>query len=192
VVFAKAGIAFGGGLGILAVLEDELVTRRRAVAREDFLALYGIARIVPSGTMSALAVAYGWRFRRFWGTVVALGAMVLPALVLTIVLTVLYGTLRDGPLFEWLPVTILPAALALIVAAALRLGRDVWRPSFETVLAAAAFVAVLVFDANPALVLVGGGVAGAAGFSLLGRPRSSADQAGSPEAPPETPPDQRP
>jgi len=30
-IFLKAGLAFGGSLGILAVLEDELVSKRRVV-----------------------------------------------------------------------------------------------------------------------------------------------------------------
>ena len=30
-IFLRAGLAFGGGLGILAVLEDELVTKRQAL-----------------------------------------------------------------------------------------------------------------------------------------------------------------
>jgi hypothetical protein len=58
-VFFKAGLAFGGGLGILAVLEQELVTRRRAVGREEFLRLYGLGRIVPSGTMTVREQAPG-------------------------------------------------------------------------------------------------------------------------------------
>jgi len=48
-IFVKAGLAFGGGLGILAVLEQELVIKRRAIDREEFLRLYGLGRIVPSG-----------------------------------------------------------------------------------------------------------------------------------------------
>jgi chromate transport protein ChrA len=36
VIFLKAGLAFGGGLGILAVLEGELVTKRKALTREEF------------------------------------------------------------------------------------------------------------------------------------------------------------
>ena len=61
-IFLKAGLAFGGGLGILAVLEEELVDKRRAVTKEEFLTIYGMGRIVPSGTMTALAVAYGFKF----------------------------------------------------------------------------------------------------------------------------------
>lgn len=160
VIFLKAGLAFGGGLGILAVMEEELVTRRKAISREDFLTYYGIGRIVPSGTMTALAVAYSYRLGGFWGTVIALAAMVLPAFVLTILLTILYDVFRETDFLAWLEVSVLPAALAMILAAAIKLGKDVFRPSAEFILAAAAFAAVFFFDLNPALVLVAGGLLG--------------------------------
>ena len=83
-IFLRAGLAFGGGLGILAVLEEELVNKRRAVTTDEFLTIYGIGRIVPSGTMRALAVAYGYKFGGLWGTVIALAALSLPVFVLTI------------------------------------------------------------------------------------------------------------
>ena len=159
-IFLKAGLAFGGGLGILAVLEDELVTRRKAVSREDFLTYYGISRIVPSGSMTALAVGYGYRLGGWWGTAIALSAMVLPALVLTILLTMLYELFKNTDLLAWLEVSVLPAALAFILAAAIKLGKDVFRPSLEFGLAAAAFAAVFFFKANPALVLIAGGLLG--------------------------------
>jgi chromate transporter len=173
-IFLKAGLAFGGGLGILAVLEQELVTRRRAVDREEFLRLYGLGRIVPSGTMTALAVAYGYRFAGPIGTAIALCGLVLPALTLTVALTAAYGLLRRGPLLELLPVTILPAALAFIVVAALRLGRDIFRPSRELLLATAAFLGAAVFGLNPVVLLLAGG---AAGTLLFGRGRGDREPA---------------
>jgi chromate transporter len=160
-IFLKAGLAFGGGLGILAVLEQELVTRRRAVGREEFLRLYGLGRVVPSGTMTALAVAYGYRFAGLPGTVISLTALVLPALVFTVALTAVYGLLhRQAWLPELLPVTILPAALAFIVVAGVRLGGEVFRPSWELLLAAAAFAGAAVLHLSPVLLLLAGGVAG--------------------------------
>ena len=172
-IFLKAGLAFGGGLGILAVLEQELVTRRRAVDQEEFLRLYGLGRIVPSGTMTALAVAYGYRFAGLPGTVITLTALVLPALVLTVALTAVYGLLqRQAWLAELLPVTILPAALAFIVVAGVRLGREVFRPSPELLLAAAAFAGAAVGHLSPVLLLLAGGAAG----TVLFRPKQEGDQ----------------
>jgi chromate transporter len=160
-IFLKAGLAFGGGLGILAVLEDELVSKRRVVSKEEFLTIYGIGRIVPSGTMTALAVAYGYKFAGMSGTVIALAALALPVFVLTIALTIAYHYLRDSRVFDLLPVTIMPAALALIVVAALKLGKDVFRPSRELVIAGVAFALALFLHFNPALLLLAGGVLGA-------------------------------
>ena len=159
-IFLKAGLAFGGGLGILAVLEEELVTRRRVLSRQDFLTHYGIGRIVPSGTMTALAVAYGYRLGGFWGTVIALTAMVIPAFVITVLLTILYEVFQHTNFLVWLEVSVLPAALGMILAAAVKLGKDVFSPSMEFLLAAAAFAAVFSFELNPALVLIGGGLLG--------------------------------
>ncbi|MDX6444896.1 MAG: chromate transporter [Blastocatellia bacterium] len=160
-IFFKAGLAFGGGLGILAVLEEELVSKRRVVSRDEFLTIYGIGRIVPSGTMTALAVAYGYKFGGMPGTVIALTALVLPAFVLTVVLTIAYRYLRNSSLFDLLPVSIMPAALALIVVAALKLGKDVFRPSRELVFASVAFALALFLRLNPALILMAGGIIGA-------------------------------
>jgi len=160
-IFFKAGLAFGGGLGILAVLQEELVDKRRAVTKEEFLTIYGIGRIVPSGTMTALAVAYGYKFGGLSGTVIALTALSLPVFVLTIALTIAYHYLRNSRLFDLLPVTIMPAALALIVVAALKLGKDIFRPSRELIFAVIAFALALFLRLNPAIILMAGGVLGA-------------------------------
>lgn len=160
-IFLKAGMAFGGGLGILAVLEDELVSKRRVVSRDEFLTIYGIGRVVPSGTMTALAIAYGYKFGGMPGTVIALTALSLPVFVLTIALTIAYHYLRNSQVFGLLPITIMPAAIALIVVAALKLGKDVFRPSRELIIAGVAFALALFLKLNPALILLAGGVLGA-------------------------------
>ena len=172
IIFFKAGCAFGGGLGILTVLEDELVTKRQAVNRDEFLAIYGMGRIVPSGTMTALAVAYGYRFGGFVGTVVALMALVLPAFLITIALTAAYTYLKDSQWLTLLPITLLPAAVALIVAAALNLGKHVFRPSADLVLAVGAFVGAFVFGINPSILLVLGGVMGVLAFGRIAGDRA--------------------
>ena len=159
-IFAKAGLAFGGGLGILAVLEDELVTKRGALSRDDLLATYALGRVVPSGAMTALAAALGYRFGGAIGSVVALGGLVLPAVILTVALSAAYVSLDSTALLDALPVTIAPVALAFVVAAAIRLGKGAGRAPFEALLGAGAFVATFGFGLDPALVLAAGGIIG--------------------------------
>ena len=46
-VFFKAGCAFGGGLGVLALLQEQLVTLRRILPDKELLTLWSIGRIMP-------------------------------------------------------------------------------------------------------------------------------------------------
>jgi len=169
-MFFRAGLAFGGGLAILAVLENELVSRRRIVTRAEFLTTYALGRIVPTGTMTAVAVAIGHRLGGVAGTVAALLGLTLPAFVSTVALTAAYRQLQDTRGFALLSVTLLPAALSLVVAAAVNLARSAIGRRPEMALAVAALIASLVFHVNPAIVLL---VSGLGGALLLGPPPSA-------------------
>lgn len=161
VMFLKVGLSFGAGTGMSAVLQDELVHKRKALPRSEFMAIFGLARLVPSGSMTALAVAIGYRYRGIRGTLVVLTAMILPGFALTVALTVVYTLLNDTPAFRVLNVTLMPAALAVVVVSVFGLGREFLTPSVELVLIVAGAAAVLFFNFNPSLVLLAGGIIGA-------------------------------
>jgi len=160
-VFFKAGLAFGGGLSVLALLEEQLVTLRRMLGRGELLTLWSIGRIMPCGTMTAVAVAVGHRLAGYRGTVVALVAMIVPGFISTVGLAALYGEIAHGKVLDYVDATLLPAALGLIVVSSIRLGREIFRPSLELVIAVAACAVMSGFDVNPAIVLIAGGVIGA-------------------------------
>ena len=145
----------------MALLREELVVKRQAISKLEFLAIYGLGRIVPSGTVTALAVAYGYRYQGFLGTLASLLAMILPSFVLTIILTIAYTALVGSPAFAVINVTLMPAALAIILVAALRLGQEYLKPSVELLLMVGAFVGVLWLGMNPSLLLIAGGLIGA-------------------------------
>jgi chromate transporter len=167
IVFFKAGCAFGGGLGVLGLLEEQLVTLRRLLPDKELLTLWSIGRIMPSGTMTAVAVAVGHRLAGFPGTVVALVAMILPGFVCVVVLTIAYGWLAHGAVLDDIDATLLPAALGIIVVSAARLGRPIFRLSLDLVFAVVSCLVALVPNMNPAIVILAGGIAGA--FFLRGK-----------------------
>jgi chromate transporter len=160
-LFLRAGMIFGGGLACTAVLLQDLAERRKALARSHFLALYGLARLIPSGTTTALAVGLGHLFGGFPGTVVALLGIALPSLIPTVALTIFYESVRGSAWLDLLPVTLLPAAVALLASAVLSLGKEVAKPTLEPVFAAVAFAGALALGINPGVLLVLGGLLGA-------------------------------
>ena len=160
-LFLKIGLSFGAGTGMSAVLQDELVRKRQAIARREFMALYGLARLVPSGSMTALAVAIGYRYQGWIGTVAALSGMILPGFMLTVLLTVVYTLLANSTGLKVINLTLMPAALAIVIVSAFKLGREFFTPSLEPVLVIAGGASVLLFGLNPSLVLLAGGAIGA-------------------------------
>ncbi len=160
-LFLKIGFAFGAGTGMAAELQRELVDKTRATTRAEFMTVYGLARVVPSGSMTAIAVAYGYRYGGLFGTVVVLVAMILPSFVLTVLLTMAYAALAGTAAFGVINVTLLPAALAVVIVAAYRLAQEFLSRWVEVLLGALALAAVLLLDVSPSVLLIAGGLVGA-------------------------------
>jgi chromate transporter len=169
VIFFKGGCAFGGGLGVLALLQEQLVTLRRIMTDKELMTLWSIGRIMPSGTMTSVAVALGYRLCGFAGTVVALVAMIIPGFVCVVVLTIAYRYLAHGAVLDYINATLLPAALGIVVISAVRLGRPIFKPSLDLVFAVIACAVSLLPNVSPAEVILAAGFAGA--FLLRGPKR---------------------
>jgi len=160
-IFFKAGCGFGGGLGVLALLQEQLVTLRRILPDKELMTLWSIGRLMPSGTMTAVAVAVGYRLCGFIGTVVALIAMIVPGFICVVVLTIAYGYLAHGAVLEYIDATLLPAALGIVWISAIRLGKPLFRVSLDIVFAVVACALLLFTHIGPAVMLLIGGFAGA-------------------------------
>src|SRR6185437_16227125 len=160
-IFFKAGCAFGGGLGVLGLLQEELVTLRRILPDKELVTLWSIGRLMPSGTMTAVAVAVGHRLNGFLGTLAALVGMILPGFVCVIVLTIAYAYLAHGSVLDYIDATLLPAALGIVVVSAVRLGKPIFRWSLDMVFVIAACGLLLFAHVGPAVMLLIGGIAGA-------------------------------
>jgi chromate transporter len=178
-VFLRLGAtAFGGPAAHIAVMEDELVRRRRWVSRERFLDLLGAANLVPGPNSTELAIHLGYVRAGWPGLVVAGACFIVPAAVMVGVLAWAYVRLGALPDAEAILAGVKPVVLVVVADALARFARTVvLRPSFDArervgaaALVAAAIVATLL-GANELLVLLG---AGALSALRVLRPRAPA------------------
>jgi chromate transporter len=159
-IFLRAGLTFGGGVSILGTLERELVHSRRLLEKNEFMALYGIGRMVPAGTQTALAIAYGHRFRGFPGSLVALAGLLVPGISITLAATLGYAHLQGTPVLPAITAIMLPAAVALVASATVNLGRETFVNLGSSLIAVAALGVGIGLRLSPGWVLLGGGLAG--------------------------------
>src|SRR5258705_9593525 len=79
-LFLKLGtIAFGGPAVHIAMMEDEVVRRRRWLTQEEFLDLLGATNLIPGPNSTELAIHIGHARGGWRGLLVAGASFILPA-----------------------------------------------------------------------------------------------------------------
>ena len=161
-LFLKLGtIGFGGPAAHIALMEDEVVHRRKWLAREAFLDYVGAMNLIPGPNSTELAIAIG-RERAGWaGLVVAGVSFIVPAAV--IVTVVAWAYVRFGQLPSALAVLagVKPVVIAIVAQALWRLGRTALSNRWLVLLAIVAAIATFV-GVHELMVLLGAAVIAAA------------------------------
>jgi len=153
VLFLRLGAtAFGGPAAHIALMEHEVVDRRRWLGREEFLDLLGVTNLIPGPNSTEMAIHVGYRQAGLAGVLVAGCAFIFPAAFLTLALAWVYVRFGALPELSAFFYGAKPAIIAVVAQALFRLGRAALR---STLLVAAGLVALVAaaMGANELVVL---------------------------------------
>lgn len=156
-------LSFGGPAGQIALMHEELVVRRRWISEARFLHALNYCMVLPGPEAQQLATYLGWLLHRTAGGIVAGVLFILPGLLLLIVLSALYAGFGAEPAVAAIFAGIQPAVLAIVLAAAWRLGRRTLKHPLLLGIAGGAFVGLSGLGLPFALVLALAAVAGLIG-----------------------------
>ncbi|MFH1498690.1 MAG: chromate efflux transporter [Verrucomicrobiota bacterium] len=153
-------ISFGGPAGQIAIMQQELVERKKWIGQDRFLHALNFCMLLPGPEAQQLAIYCGWLLHRAWGGIAAGVLFVLPSALLLWGLGFVYVTYGDvgwlAAFFDGLK----PAVLAIVVAAVLRIGQKSLRTPARRALAAAAFVLIFFMGAPFPLIVLGAALIG--------------------------------
>lgn len=122
-LFLKLGaIAFGGPAAHIAMMEDEVVRRRRWLPREEFLDLHGAANLIPGPNSTELAIHIGHRKAGWTGLLVAGSCFILPAAFIVTALACAYVRYGSLPETNAILYGVKPVIIAIIIQALWGLG----------------------------------------------------------------------
>jgi len=132
-------ISFGGPAGQIAIMHEELVEKRRWISESRFLHALNFCMLLPGPEAQQLAIYSGWMLHGTRGGIVAGALFVLPSAAILWALSYAYVVFWTLPLAVGLLGGLKLAVLAIIAAAAVRIGRKVLKNGVMIGLAAAAF-----------------------------------------------------
>jgi chromate transporter len=121
-VFLLIGATSFGG-GVVAYLRNSLVAKHEWIDDKTFVELLGISQTLPGLNATNMAVLVGDRLRGIAGAVAAITAICLPGAVLMYVTAILYRLHGDRTLSVAGLKGVAAAAVGLILATTLQLGR---------------------------------------------------------------------
>ncbi|TNE46090.1 MAG: chromate efflux transporter [Deltaproteobacteria bacterium] len=169
-LFLKLGIiAFGGPAAHIAMMQDEVVRRRKWMTDEHFLDMVGATSLIPGPNSTEMAIHCGYHRGGLRGLVVAGLCFLLPATLLTGGLAWLYVRYQHVPQLNAFFFGIKPAVLTVILAALYKLGKKALKGWQLGVIGALAVAAVLLGLSEILTILAGGAI----GLVWLGLPKRS-------------------
>lgn len=135
-------ISFGGPTGQIALMHTDLVERKRWISEQRFLHALNYCMLLPGPEAMQLAVYIGWLMHRTAGGIIAGVLFVLPSLLILIALSWIYLAFGDLPVVAGVLYGVKPAVVAIVLAAAWRIGSRTLKNRWLISIAALAFVGI--------------------------------------------------
>lgn len=168
-LFSTLGsVAFGGPAAHIALLEEEVVKKRKWMTGEHFLDLVGATNLIPGPNSTEMILHCGYERAGWKGLALAGACFIFPAVLLTALLAWLYQTYGALPQVAPFLQGIQAAVIVLIAMAAYRLSKKAFKNTFLFLLSGLGLAATL-WGVAELVILLAGGAAAWLAFSLKKR-----------------------
>src|SRR3989442_3382697 len=176
-------ISFGGPTGQIAIMQTELVEKKKWISQSRFLHALNFCMLLPGPEAQQLAIYIGWVLHRTWGGIVAGSFFVIPSIFVLWALSYVYAAFGTIPWMAAIFYGLKPAVMAIVAVAVIRIGRKALRNEIMWTLAVLAFVAIFSFHVPFPVIILSAGVIGLIGggfwkkkFDVVGRDSTEVDE----------------
>ena len=171
-IMLKIGLfTFGGGYAMIALLENEFVSRRMWIEKEEFLDLVAIAESTPGPIAINAATYIGYKKFRFWGAVVATVAICIPSFVIIYLVSLFFDAFLSFKLVANAFRGIQVCVIYLIFSAGLKMLKHIKKNPFNLLLVFSVIICMAAFSLlsvsfSTIFYILAGGVAGLAAYTI--------------------------
>jgi chromate transporter len=159
--FAFIGaFSFGGGYGMLPLLQKEIVYTHNWLTSQEFADILAVAEMTPGPVAINAATFVGYKVAGFWGAAFATVGVVTPSLLIILTLAGIVLKNKENPSFKGAFSGLRPVVVALIIGAAYLIAVETLHSAASYVLFGVALLVLKLTRINPILVIMGFGILG--------------------------------
>lgn len=165
-LFLKLGItAFGGPAAHIAMMQQEVVVKKKWISEQHFLDLLGATNLIPGPNSTEMAIHIGYDKGGWKGLIIAGLCFILPAVFITLIFAVLYHNYGQLPEIQPFIYGIKPAIIAVIIGAVYPLAKKSIKSLFLGLIGLAVLIASLL-GTNEIYLMFGSGLLAYLLFSI--------------------------
>jgi chromate transporter len=156
-LFSRLGLtAFGGPAAHIAMMQSEVVTKRKWLSEQHFLDLIGATNLIPGPNSTEMAIHIGHERAGWKGLIVAGLCFIFPAVIITGVFAWLYKQFGQLPEVQPFVYGIKPAIIAVILSAVYPLAKKSLK-TFELAIIGVTVLTLSLLNFNEIYLMFGAG-----------------------------------
>ena len=160
-IFFKIGaFTIGGGYAMVPLIEDEIVTKRGWLAKEDFIDLLAIAQSSPGILAVNISIFIGYRLKGVLGSIVTALGTVLPSFLIILAIALFFHNFKDNAVVERVFMGIRPAVVALIAAPTFSMGKSAKITKYNVWIPVVSALLIWLLGFSPIWIIIAAGVGG--------------------------------
>ena len=168
----KIGLfTFGGGYAMIALLENEFVSKRKWLDKEEFLDMVAIAESTPGPIAINAATYIGYKNAGFLGAILATVGVCIPSFLIIYLISLFFDAFLSLTYVAYAFRGIQVGVIYLILATGIKMLRGMKKTAFSLTLLTATLTCMILcsifaIQLSTIVCILAGGMAGLAGYLL--------------------------
>ena len=140
----KIGLfTFGGGYAMIALLENELISKKGWMEKEEFLDMVAIAESTPGPIAINAATYIGYKMYGFWGSLAATVGVCIPSFMIIFLISLFFDLFLSLTLVAYAFRGIQVCVIYLILSAGINMWKGLKKTPFQLTIMIGVFVCMV-------------------------------------------------
>lgn len=160
-IFFKIGLfTIGGGYAMVPIIEDEIVTKKQWIEKEDFVDLLAISQSAPGILAVNISIFIGYKLHGIKGSIITTLGTILPSFLIILSIAMFFQSFKDNIYVEKMFKAIRPAVVALIAAPTFSMAKTAKISKYNIWIPVVSALLIWLLGVSPVWIIAIAGVGG--------------------------------